>query len=1186
MALRCRACGSELPAGSRFCDACGTAVSPATAPPPHQPERTYAPPQHLAERILRDRAQIEGERRTVTVLFIDAVASTQRSERVDPEVLHGVVQSCTERMIEAVNRFEGTVTQFRGDGIMALFGAPIAHEDSARRAISAAIAMRDDLALYAAQLAAEGRPSFEYRIGLNTGPVVVGVIGNDLTMDYTAIGDTVNLAARMEQWAAPNAIYITAATMHSAGGYFELRDLGELEVKGKSEMIGAYEVLRELPTRTRLDASAERGLTPYVGRDLHLSLLRGYFEQAASGQGQVAFVSGEAGMGKSRLLLEFRRSLADRATWLEGRCISWGRNFPYLPVMDIVKGALGGADADDPGLEGRIDALAREWGERGDALVPYLRYLMNLSAQADEEMDPAERHRRILDALRLLMMRESARRPLVVVFEDVHWADELSEEAIAALVDAVASAPVLLMLTYRPGYNHGLGERTYYNRLALRNLPAEASASMVAGVLQDATVPPELQRMIVEKAEGNPFFIEEVTRSLIETGTLRRYGEGYVLARPLDEVRIPNTIQDVLLSRIDRLGRVARETVQRASVIGREFPLALLARVESERDAIGDVMRELVAMELVYEASYEPEPSYIFKHALTQEVALSTLLQERRRALHRAVAEAIEGHYADRLGDHEEALAHHYFEGEDWHRAADFAVRVAARAQTLHAPRAVIEHLTRAIDASARLNMPVEAALYRRRAAAHERVGEFELARNDFETSLQLAEDAGDQLAAWHALAGLGMLWAGRDYARTGQYFEQAHAIARELDDRRVLARSLNRLANWHLNQERLEQAIDLHLEALDIFHELEDRRGIAETCDFLTMATAFTADIFKAEDYGLRAIEIYRELDDKLALATMLPTVNFCGPNGEIETCVSPPARDDPYAFCDEAIELTQTIGFPSGEAYALMQRSISASAFGDYGKALRDSDRAVAIATEIGHRQWLVGSLMARATVRFETEDVDGALVDLWQALPIAQEIRSSHWTCFVVSLLTSALTRRGQFEAAEEVQSLIWAAGDGRVHTVGRRAASMARADLLLAQGRHDEALHIIRALLESAPGAEPDRVHEQIPHVAWRHGRALLQLGDAAGAERVLRAGIAGVDAYRALPIRWRLLADLARARAAQGDEQEAHRLCAEAREIIDKLASSVEDAEARERFVARTHASLSPDASDATAPSPA
>jgi class 3 adenylate cyclase/tetratricopeptide (TPR) repeat protein len=1135
----------------------------------HLPE----PPPHIAAKILRERGSIEGERRTVTVLFIDAVGSTPAGEKLDIEELHRVVHAGTEKMIEAVNRFDGTVTQFRGDGIMAVFGAPIAHEDSARRAVAAALVMRDAMKDFAAEARAKGAHGFDYRIGLNTGPVVVGSIGSDFSMDYTAVGDTVNLGARMESLAPPGSIVITENTKRHVGAYFELRDLGELEVKGKAQPVRTYEVLRELPSRARIDVSVARGLTPYVGRRDALQLLHNHFDLAAAGHGQVVFVTGEPGMGKSRLLLEFRRSIADRAAWLEGRCISWGGTFPYLPIVDVVRDNFGVEEGDDDDtIIAAVDERAPAWDAAAAATaIPQLKYLLNVDAgDGSQGMDPAERRTRVLGALRALLMQESRHTPLVIAIEDLHWADEQSEEALAALVDAVASSPVLLILTYRPGYAHGLGDRTYYGRLVLRNLPPAESASMVRGVLQAAGIPDTLQQAIVAKAEGNPFFIEEVSRSLVESGVLMRKGSGYALARPVEQVSIPDTIQEVILSRLDRLQRNAKEAVQYASVIGREFPVRLLKHIAAAEDSIDGLLDELKAMELIYEKSYFPELEYMFKHALTQEVALSTLLADRRKSLHRAVAAAIEQLYADRLMEQHEALAYHYFEGEEWEKACAYAERVAERAQNLYAPRAVIEHMSRAITAS--MNCDPECCpeavpphLYRMRGLAYEAVGEFDRALADHEAAIASARERGDRRAEWQARIDLGLLWASRDYDRTGEHWQHAYDLAASMDDETLVAHSLNRLGNWRLNTEQPIEAVQHHEQALAIFQRLEDKRGTAESLDFLSMANGLSGDASAALDYALACAELYRELDDRQGLAGILSTLGFYSHG--LETLTSAPSPHAPGSltkYGDEALRIAEEISWLPGQAFAHCQAAIARAAMGDYGGAILAGEKGLEIATSIGHAQWQT----------FAHYDLACIYMDLWvrqrarehfeAARTLAASIGSQHWIHISNADYARCLIRFGELDAAEQVINERLRP-DFPMISLGQRGTWLAQAELLLARGEIDAALDIIDRIGSSARQIGMQWA-DAIPYLALLRGHAQLRAGRLDGAAADFASSLEMSRRLELKPLIWTALAgDADRARAASRDD-EARVRATEAMDIVEAIAATVTDAAVRHVFL--------------------
>jgi class 3 adenylate cyclase/tetratricopeptide (TPR) repeat protein len=778
LAAACPDCGRSVAPDAAFCSGCGRRLA-ASAAGSHQHEARAVTPPHLAAKILRDRATLEGEHRTVTVLFIDAVGSVSTGARIDQEQLHRITHEATERMISSVHRFEGTVAQFRGDGIMALFGAPIAHEDTARRAIAAAIAMRDSLAAYDRELRLGGSAGFTYRIGLHTGPVIVGRIGDDLSMDYTAIGDTVNLAARMEQWAAPGKIYVTDQTRRLAAGYFEFGDLGALEVKGKGEAVRAFEVERELASRTRLDVAADRGLSPYVGRAHELSVLRSHFEQAKGGHGQVVFISGEAGMGKSRLMLEFRRSLAtEDFTWLTGQCISYGGAIPYLPIVDLLKRNFGIEETDDDeAIAARLDERADAWDDVTRRAVPYVKFLLNVDP-GDERvatMDPIERRAGILDALRAMLIRGSSQRPVVMLIEDLHWIDEKSEEAIGALVEVTAASRVLMILTYRPGYASSLGDRGYYNRVSLRHLPIGESDALLAGALPGGRCPEEIRRLITGKTEGNPFFLEEVTKSMVESGILRVAGGAYELTRPIDEVHIPETIQEVILSRIDRLDHDAKDAIQLASVIGREFTARLLGRMSDARHRLDNLLSELKMLELIYEKAYFPELSYMFKHALTHDVAYSTLLSDRRRALHRIVGAAIEELYADRLPEQYETLAYHYEQGEDWAKALTFLMKAGEKARLAYANQDAISFFDRAAEAARRIGAAdTERDATFRRGGVRFTIGELGPALEDFALVARQAREAGDHEREVLALAE-------RGFAQTANHeFEEAEGTLRE----------------------------------------------------------------------------------------------------------------------------------------------------------------------------------------------------------------------------------------------------------------------------------------------------------------------------------------------------------------------------------------------------------------------
>ena len=726
-----------------------------------------------------------------------------------------------------VHRFEGTINQYTGDGVMALFGAPIAHEDSPRRAVYAALGIQRAMRDLSRESEARQGPAIRMRIGLNTGPVVVGRIGDDLRMDYTAVGDTTNVAARLQQAGRPGAVLISDSTLKAIGGFFETLDLGEQAVKGHAS-VRAHEVLRPRGRRSRLDAAIERGLTPLVGRARELDILRERFREVLAGRGQVVFVAGEAGMGKSRLLLEFRRGLAEAgedATWLEGQCVSFGQTIPFLPIVDQLRRNFGVEELDgEPEIIAKIEHGMRRMGGL-DAEIPYVRYLLGADAGDPRvaAIDASARRARILEAVRALSLVGARIRPLVLVFEDLHWVDASSEEYLTSLMDSVASASILLVLTYRIGYAPPFGSRSFYTTLTLHALSAADALAMAGGVLGSADFPRELGEALTAKAEGVPLYVEEVAKTLLDVGVLRRENGGYRIVRRLDEASIPDTIQGIIMARLDRLGETGKRTVQLASVIGRQFLKRLLGRIAGLTHELDGLLGELKTLEIVYELGLLPEPAYIFKHAVIQDVAYQSLLVQRRRDLHRAVGQAIEDLYADRLADHYEELAHHFAHGEAWAKAFEYLIRSGDKARDTYANEAAISHYARAIEVASRvtpaLPLPTVLEIYQRRSRVQMVVAKNEEAIAGLETMLALARAAGDRRLEGEALADAAfthnytLSWEHQPLA--ARYADEAAAIAREIGDDRILTKALATRGSVHCAYGELDQGARMFEEAV-----------------------------------------------------------------------------------------------------------------------------------------------------------------------------------------------------------------------------------------------------------------------------------------------------------------------------------------------------------------------------------
>ena len=814
----CPQCRTANVGDARFCKRCGAALEAAPPPTASVPidrttPRSYTP-KHLADKILGSRGALEGERKQVTVLFVDVSGFTSLSERLDPEDVHRMMTRAFELMLAEVHRYEGTVNQFLGDGIMALFGAPIAHEDHAVRALHAALAIRTAMGAYAEELRQRRGIAFEVRQGINTGPVVVGSIGTDLRMDYTAVGDTTNVAARLVQTAERGRILLAEATHRLTQGYFHTRPLGDLHVKGKTERVQSFELIAAQSPRTRLDVSAERGLTPYVGRERELQTLLQCFERAKAGHGQVVFIVGEAGIGKSRLLHEFRRRLGDEATWVEGRCMSFGKSMPFHPIIDMLKRTFRIEEADPESvITSKLERSVILLGEDLRPILPYLYYLLSIDpGESVATMDPQRRRGEVFDTLRRLLVRASEVRPQVLVHEDLHWIDTASEESLLSTADSIPTNRVLHLLTYRPGYKQPFGEHSFHTRIALSTLSAEDSVQMAQSVLGTASLPEDLRTLIVRKAEGNPFYVEEVVKSLQEIGAIRLLDERYVLARRLDDIVIPDTIQDVIMARIDRLAEAPKKTLQLASVIGREFTRRLLDRIGDIREGTEAFLRDLKAIELIYEKSLFPELAYMFKHALTHEVAYNSLLVQRRKELHGTIARAVEDLYAERLAEQYEMLAYHFGRADDTDKAFEYLIKAAQKAASAFANREAVALYDQALEAAGRLGDAIGPAalmaIHEARANLFFVLSEFEHSRAEWQQVLSLARRTRDRAKEAAALAGRGFaaLWA-HDFEPALEDARAAIAIASEVGAQDVIAASRFTNSFVYACTERLQDA-------------------------------------------------------------------------------------------------------------------------------------------------------------------------------------------------------------------------------------------------------------------------------------------------------------------------------------------------------------------------------------------
>ena len=785
--MKCFQCQQEVPSHAEFCPKCGARLAAVCA----QCATVNASGhkfctkcgQPLVEKILTSRTALEGERKQVTVLFADLKGSMELLAGSDPEEARKVLDPVIERMMDAVHRYEGTVNQVMGDGIMALFGAPLAHEDHAVRACYAALEMQEAIRQFAEKAGGGGGGPVQIRVGIHSGEAVVRSVGSDLRMDYTAVGKTTHIAARMEQLAPPGAVYVTASVLGLVQGQVIARAVGPIAVKGLSSPVDVWEIIGPGPASARFEARASFGLTPFVGRDEPMQQLANGLARTERGEGQVIAVVGEAGVGKSRLFWEFLlRHVTPASTVLRARPVSYGKASPYLPIVQVLKRGFQIGETDTSTV---VATRVRETlAALDDALVRHVPALLAvLGVPSDdrqwEQLDPPQRREAVLEAIRHLLLRLALDRPVVLVVEDLHWIDEGTQEVLDALVDALATARILLLVNHRPEYHHGWAGKSFYAQLRLEPLPADVSAGFLDTLLGSDGTLRDLKHALVERTQGNPFFLEESVRHIAESGVLVGAPGAYHLERHDVRIEVPVTVQGVLAARIDRLLPDDKRLLQAASVVGKDVPLrALEAIAEVQGTELRRALARLQRAEFLRKVRTVPESLYTFRHALTHEVTYGMLLGDRKRALHRTVLDVMERLYATHLTEHFEALATHALRGEVWEKAVDYLRGATDKAYTRGALAESGAYAEQALDISKRLTSNPENI--RRRIDATLNLwtpfiasGQFQRLVPVFGEVEALAQDLGDETRlgrVWVRLCGIRLL-EGRyteelDYAR------------------------------------------------------------------------------------------------------------------------------------------------------------------------------------------------------------------------------------------------------------------------------------------------------------------------------------------------------------------------------------------------------------------------------------
>jgi DNA-binding NarL/FixJ family response regulator len=885
--------------------------------------------------------------------------------------------------------------------------------------------------------------------------------------------------------------------------------------------------------------------------------------------GQCVVISGEAGIGKSRLLSNIRqRADAEGFLTLQGCCFEQDVSVPYAPLTDALRTHMA------RGTPLEISAALGPFASEILKLLPELMFLLP-DLQLSPALDPEAEKRRLFESLFQFLIRLTAAHPLLVILEDLHWSDQTSLDFVQILARRLAAHPILLLVTYRqeeaPSRLTHLLAQFDRERLAheirLGPLTPDDVGAMLRVIFDlPHPVKTEFLDLLYPLTEGNPFFLEEVLKELIAAGEIY-YTAGRWQRKPIVELHAPRSVQDAVQRCSERLSEPARRVLTLAAVIGRRFDFGLLQHLSAmTAHELFNVMKELVAAQLIVEESAE---RCFFRHALTREAVYASLLRRERQVLHQRVAETLEHIYASALDVHESDLASHYYAAGVWAKALTYSQRAGEKAQALYAPREAIEHFTRALEAAHEMLLSPPSSLWRARGRAYETVGEFDAACNDYERALSVARAADDDTAEWQGLIDLGFLWASRDYARTGEYFRHALGLAQTLGDPAVIGHSLNRLGNWHANVEQPGEGLHYHQQALALFETLDDQRGLAETLDLLGMTSQLNSDLISSHLFYQRAIRLAREAGDRRGMSSNLACLALCTASYLKNLEVPAINLADVAHAGEEAIEIAHEIGWRAGEAYAGLMLAMCLGPQGEYAHALNAARASLTLAEGIEHRQWMIGAHAALGMLHLDLLAFEAAQAHLEQALALARAIGSGVWIGSTAGYLAMTYTAQGEFGRARALLNDVLA-HDAPLRTQSERLCWYARSKLALVIGEVQTALEIAERLIASAAHMAPETV---VPRLWKLRGEALAALGKPSEAEMILQAAQAAAFKQGAHALAWRLHIALGKVYRVLARRNEAATEFSAAQEAIQRLASNVPEDSLRRNFSTRAMAAI-------------
>jgi predicted ATPase/class 3 adenylate cyclase len=1163
--MNCPNCQTTNPDVAKFCMNCGARLVSETtgAEGKFKFNLDRYLPQELVTKLEAARARntMVGERRVITMLFCDVKGSTAAAEKVDPETWTDVMNGVFEHMIRPIYKYEGLVPRLMGDAILAFFGAPIAHEDDPQRAVLAALEIQQGIKSYADEIRLKHGLEFGLRVGINTGLVVVGEIGSDLRMEYTAIGDAINLAARMEQTAEVGSIQISDDTYKLVAPFFEVQPLGEAEVKGKSAPIKTYRVLRVKSTPGQL-----RGLeglaSPLVGRDAQLALLNERLDELGNGTGSFVAVIGEAGLGKSTLIAELKKSHeSSNYLWLRGDALSYARSISYFPWRQVIRQSIGAHDGDSPSevREKLRHVPVTDW--------PFLEAMLAVESEESLQVLAGVQGevlvKRITESAREYLQMLANASPLVVVFDDLHWADEASLSLLLGLVDLAETQPILFVCMSRPDktvpswdsinkIQQKIGGK--YFSILLEPLRAEQTDAMLTNLLGMKGLPGNIRDLIIEKADGNPFFIEELIRSLIETKQIVRENSHWKAVGEDTKVSIPNTLRGVLSARIDRLPETSKHVLQNAAVIGRLFDLRVLKRLTSLNGGLASHIQYLKEASFIEAMLNE----YAFRHVLIQEAAYDSILIKNRVELHRQIGETMEELYVGRVEEFAPLLAYHFYTAQD-SRSLQYDLLAGEKAARLYANAEAATHFSRALEVAKRINAEMDQIvhLHTQLGSVLELSGKYQQALTKYDEMLVLGTERHDRAVELSALMAKATVYSTFTEVHNPGLSEQmllrALGISQEIGDTSAQARlSWNLMLNY-LFSKRPDQALEHGQLALSLARESDNREQLAYVLNDLCRLYTCRGEFEKAYAVIEEARGLWRSLDNQVMLADSF--------GSEAEARFNAGEFDLSFKCSQQALQITEKIENLWGQSYDRMLMSFVLFETGELGRAIQLAEQSVQLADQAGLIASSIGLRSELAWMYSYCGALEKGLNITDQALRVA-EAKQPSWKEFPQAAKIRMYLLQGDVQSAQRT------AGDTLFEPISIPYARytiflcLANIELSVSKGDHQLGLALSEDLLKEVfPLTRVD-----IPDVLRWKGKALSGLGRLNESQQILIEACSQAKESGCHLHLWPALADLAGVNLTLGNHKEADANLEAARLIVGQIADSLGEVGLRESFL--------------------